>query len=101
MQNYVISKSFEHLHTQTLPKKAHKIIASIVKRHRHTSGSPLQPKQLELATAFLRMRLYQAFGPESRHYVEQSMQELERRLQGDSVRTKAESFSSNIGSQPA
>lgn len=93
MQNSIVVKSFEHLHTQTLPKKAHKIINSIVRRHRHTGGNSLEPKQLELASAFLRMRLYQAFGPESRHYVEQSMQELERRLQGDSASISADPLS--------
>ncbi len=84
MQENIVTKSFDQMQIQKLPGKARRIISSIARRHRHVSrDNALTPKQLELATALLRMKLYQAFGPASSDYTPAAITELVRKLQAD------------------
>ena len=88
MQENIVSKSFDQMQIQKLPAKARRIISSIARRHRHIArGEELTPKQLELASALLRMKLYQAFGPVSSEYTSAATTVLMQKLQADSPRT--------------
>lgn len=85
MQENIITKSFDQMQIQKLPAKARRIVSSIVRRHRHISrNEALTPKQLELATALLQMKLYQAFGPASSEYSAGATTELMQKLQDNS-----------------
>ena len=85
MQENIITKSFDQMQIQKLPAKARRIISSIARRHRHVArGEELTPKQIELATALLRMKLYQAFGPASSEYTAAATTELMQKLQNNS-----------------
>ena len=89
MQENIITKSFDQMQIQKLPAKARRIISSIARRHRHIArGEQLTPKQIELATALLRMKLYQAFGPASSEYTAAATTELVQKLQADSPNTE-------------
>lgn len=89
MQENIVAKSFDQMQIQKLPIKARRIISSIARRHRHIARSEeLTPKQLELASALLHMKLYQAFGPASSEYTSAATNELMQKLQADSPRTE-------------
>lgn len=83
MQQNILTKGFEQIQTPKLPKRALRIVTSIAKRHRHISNNQgLSPKQLELAGALLRMKLYQAFGPASKDLYDIALTELREQLEG-------------------
>jgi hypothetical protein len=86
VQENIITKSFDQMQIQKLPAKARRIISSIARRHRHIArGEQLTP---ELATALLRMKLYQAFGPVSSEYTAAATTELIQKIQVDSPSTE-------------
>lgn len=82
MENNTVSKNLEQIQTPTLPRKAHKIIRSVVretKRNQRTNESVLL-KQIEFAYATLHMRLYQKFGAMSEDFIAAAYDELREQL---------------------
>lgn len=81
MEKNILTKSFEQIQTQTLPKYVRSIVKVVAKDLKRSSrGYAPETKQLEIAYATLYMRLYQRLGPRAEQFMEAAYREVKATL---------------------